>query len=141
MEDYLQELFNENLENEEYFYTITDYVLEKESEYGLEGLNELEQKVFLLIRFLMEINNGGFDHYYLETNGIYAKPTLEFLDSMNETSFAKLLDESISIFKAVIPDDKKINMYQELDDKFYHLSPNNYDILYEKFVHFLRLTL
>ncbi|MDF2544502.1 MAG: hypothetical protein K0S47_4220 [Herbinix sp.] len=81
----------------------------------------------------MEVNNGGFDQYYLNTDGVYAKDTLDFLDLMGENNFSKLLNESISIFKAVIPDDRKMEEFERLDHKFYEFGSDCYDDLFEKF--------
>lgn len=138
MENKINELLEEGQETEEIFYTITDEALDIEIEHGYEELSAVDKKAFLIGKFLMEVNNGGFDQYFLNTQGKYGRETVELLDAMGEKKFVKLLEEAISIHKAVIPDDQKIKEFEEIDDKFYYLSTAEYDDLYDKFVNYLK---
>jgi hypothetical protein len=134
----LREVINESRNNEEIFYTVTDAAMEKEIENGYEDLNELEKKSYMVGKYLQEVNNGGFDQYFYNTNGVYARETVDFLESINETSLSRILDEAISIWKAVIADDQKEEEFDKLDNKVYNLSSQDYDILYVKYVNYLQ---
>lgn len=136
MKKWLQDVIQDSKTNEEIFYTITDHSLDKETDLGFDDLNEIEQKSFLLGKLLLEINNGGFDQYFLNTKGIFANSTLNFLDILGEENFSKLLNAAISIFRAVIPDNTKIEEFDKLDHQFYDYS-EEYDILYDKYAHYI----
>lgn len=138
MNNKLKEMFEEGQEIEDIFYALTDEAMDSMLEQGYEELGVLEKKAFLIGKYLGEVNNGGFDQYFLNTQGRYARETVELLDSMGEKNFAKLMDEAISIYKAVIPDDVKMDKFNELDDKFYCLSTQDYENLYHKLVDYLK---
>jgi hypothetical protein len=138
MNNYLQEVLDEFQENEEIFYSITDYAMDKEIENGFNDLNDIEKKSFMVGKFFMEVNNGGFDQYFVNTEGVYAKATLDFLDYIGEKCFSKLLEEAISIFKAVISDDRKTDEFDKMDNKFYYLNTVEFETLYEKYVNYLK---
>lgn len=138
MQEDLIELLIENGKSEDIFYSVTDYVMEKEIENSFEDLDDVEKKAYIVGKYIMEVNNGGYDQYFFNTDGEYAKATVEFLDQIGERNFSKLLDESISIFKAVIPDDRKEEEFELMDQKFYHVDIEAYEELYDKFEAFLQ---
>jgi len=69
----LKELIDENMEDDEIFYAVTEDAMEQEMEIGYDDLSDLEKNSYLIGKYLMEINNGGFDQYFLNTEGRYAK--------------------------------------------------------------------
>jgi hypothetical protein len=111
--------------------------LDNETGLGYDDLSDIEQKSFLVGKLLLEVNNGGFDQYFLNTKGIYASLTLDFLDMIGEENFSKLLNSAISIFKAVISDDRKVDEFDRLDNQLYNFS-GEYDILYDKYVDYIK---
>lgn len=137
MSDNIQELIAESINKEEIFYTVTDLAMEKEIDNGFEDLTPIEKNSFMVGKLLQELNNGGFDQYFLNTEGKYANDTVYFLESIGENSISRILDEGNSIFKAIIPDDYKMEEFEKLDIKVYNLSSLDYDILYEKYVKYL----
>jgi hypothetical protein len=138
MKEYLLDDLNEIVEKEELFYSVTDHAMEKEIENGFDDLEEIEKNAFMIGKLFMEINNGGFDQYFVNTDGQYARATVDFLDNIGEECFSKLLEEAISSHKAVIPDDQKMEEFDKIDKKFYYLKTDDFELLYEKFAHYLR---
>lgn len=134
----INEMLEEGQVTEEIFYTLTDEALDNEIEHGYEELSPIDKKAFLIGKLLMEVNNGGFDQYFLNTQGKYGRDTVELLDAIGEKNFVKLLEEVISIHKAVIPDDQKLEEFEEIDDKFYSLSTEDYENLYDKFINYMK---
>jgi hypothetical protein len=137
MKNWLQDVIQESNTNEEIFYTVTDHSMDNETSLGYDDLNDIEQKSFLIGKFLLEVNNGGFDQYFLNTKGIYASLTLDFLDMIEEENFSKLLNSAISIFKAVISDDRKAEEFDRIDNQLYNFS-GEYDMLYDKYVNYIK---
>lgn len=138
MNNYLKMILNENEENEELFYKATDYALEKEIEEGFDKLDENERYLFMVGKILMEVNNGGFDQYFLNTEGIYARDTLQFLNLIYEINFLKLLNKAVNIFESDKTDDEKYDEFDELDDEFYELNGTVYEDLYKKCICYVR---
>jgi hypothetical protein len=138
MQEYLQDALNEIVEKEELFYSVTDHAMEKEIESGFDDLEDIEKNAYMVGKLFMEINNGGFDQYFVNTDGRYARATLNFLDNIGEKCFSKLLEEAISIDKAVIPHDQKMEEFDKIDKKFYYLNTADFELIYEKFADYLK---
>ena len=134
----IKEILEGNWENEDVFFELTNYVMDKGIEEGFDSLNENEKYLFMVLKMLMEVNNGGFHQYFLNTDGVYSKDTLHFLNLIKETNFSNLLNKSINIFEMKITDDEKIHNLNELDSEFYEFDENKYKSLYEKCVDYLK---
>ena len=131
-------MLNDDCENEELFHKISDYALEKESGEGFDKLDENEKSLFMVGKLLMEVNNGGFDQYFLNTEGIYAKDTLHFLKLISEIEFSSLLNKAVNIFESNKTDDEKYDEFNDIDDEFYEFDSTLYDSLYDKCISYIR---
>jgi hypothetical protein len=138
MDNNIKIMLNEDCDSEELFYKISDYALEKEIEESYDELEENEKNLFMVGKILMEVNNGGFDQYFLNTEGIYARDTLHFFDLIGETDFSKLLSEAINIFESDKTDDEKYDDFNELDDDFYEFESTAYKNLYDRCISYIR---
>jgi hypothetical protein len=138
MINYANIVLNENEKNETIFYKATDYVLEKELEAGFDELDEIEKYLFMVGKILMEVNNGGFDQYFFNTDGIYARETLQFLNLIDEIKISNLLFKAISIFDTDKSDDEKYDEFNGLDKEFYELSSTDYEDFYNKCICYIR---
>ena len=107
------------------------YFVAKLCQWGthLEELTE-QQKNFYFNRCLeIEVNNGGFWQYFINSSGRYAHQTVETLKLIGADNFAKILREAIDEFpnKTVPQDDeerqeivdKNYGAWNKLDYKFY----------------------
>ena len=134
----IKEILEGNLESEDIFFELTNYVMDKGIEEGVDSLSEDEKYLFMVLKMLMEVNNGGFHQYFLNTDGVYSKDTLHFLNLIKETNFSNLLNKSINIFEMKITDDEKIHNLNELDSEFYEFDEDIYKSLYEKCVDYIK---
>jgi hypothetical protein len=138
MDNNIKIMINEACDNEELFYKVSDYALEKEIEEGYDKLDENEKNLFMVGKILMEVNNGGFDQFFLNTEGIYARDTLHFLNLIGEMKFSKLLSEAVNIFESDKTDDEKYDDFNKLDDNFYEFESTAYENLYDKCISNIR---
>jgi hypothetical protein len=138
MINYANIVLNENEKNETIFYKATDYVLEKELEAGFDELDEIEKYLFMVGKILMEVNNGGFDQYFFNTDGIYARETLQLLNLIDEIKISNLLFKAVSIFDTDKSDDEKYDEFNGLDKEFYELSSTDYEDFYNKCICYIR---
>ncbi|HOA90767.1 MAG TPA: DUF4375 domain-containing protein [Bacillota bacterium] len=86
----------------------------------------------------MEVNSGRFDQYFLDTDGQYARDTLQFLTLIGEAEFSKLLADAIDIYESDQTDDDKYDVYSELDNSFYQLKSSVYEDLYDRCMSYVR---
>ena len=68
-----------------------------------------------------EVNNGGFDQYFLNTDGAYAKDALEGFRALGNSSYVSLMEQAIAIHQAQKKRDGRNPRYDPLDDLFYKL--------------------
>lgn len=138
MDKKIKAMLDEEWDNEELFYNISDYCIDKEIKDGYEKLDENEKHFFAIGKLLMEVNNGGFDQYFLNTEGEYIRDTLHFLNLIGETEFSKLFSKAVNIFESDKTDDEKDDAFCELDDEFYELESSAYENLYDKCISYIK---
>ena len=138
MDKKIKVMLDEEWDNEELFYKISDYFIDKEIKEGYKKLDENEKYLFAVGKLLMEVNNGGFDQYFLNTEGVYAKDTLHFFYLIGETEFSKLFSRAINIFESDKTDDEKYDAFSVLDDEFYELESSAYENLYDKCISYVK---
>jgi len=66
---------------EDSYLEMSDKIIEKESKNGIEGLSQNERNFYLVDSLLMELNNGGFDQYFLNWTGEHWQETVSILDN------------------------------------------------------------
>lgn len=138
MENDIAAMFNKNYDNEELFYKVTDYVTDKAIEDGIDKLSKIEKNFFMVGKVIMEINNGGFDQYFLNAEGVYVSDTLKFLNQIEEIYFSNLLEKAIAIYESHSSDGEKYDKFSELDSKFYEFDSIAYEELYSKCISYLK---
>jgi hypothetical protein len=134
----IKEILEGNLENADVFFELTNQVMDKGIEEGFDSLSENEKYLFMVLKMLMEVNNGGFHQYFLNTDGVYSKDTLHFLNLIKETNFSNLLNKAINIFEAEVTEDEKNDKFNELDSEFYELNEDKYESLYNRCVDYIK---
>jgi len=107
------------------------------------SLSQNEKNFFYINNLSMEVNNGGFDQFFLNPSGNYTIETLQALELIGENNTAKLLKEAMAEFpRSEIPrnrDDRidileKISQksqekWDKLDKQFYACEHNISDLL------------
>ena len=90
----------------------------------LPTLSKERQSIYYIYLLETEVNNGGFDQYYL--NKFFVNYGDYMFDKKNEalktigaTKFADLVQQADKIYKANKKDfDRRINMFEDLDKEF-----------------------
>lgn len=139
MSKYYKTILNEAYGNEESFYKISDYTLEIGIKDGFEKLDEIEKNFFMIGFLLMEVNNGGFELYFVDGEGErYARHTLNFLYLIDEKNFSNLLNIAVDVFESDKIYDQKLKELNDIDSEFYKLGTTEYNKLYEKYISYLK---
>jgi len=128
------DIIESNLSNKEKFYKIAELLYKKD----IQSLSEAERLIVYVDKYLAEVNNGGFDQYFWNTEGEFADDTLRLLNELNEQDFSRLLKKAIEIFNSEKDEDEKYDEFNELDNEFYKLNVKDYDNLYRLCVENLR---
>jgi hypothetical protein len=116
---------------EEKYLELSDKIQAKESEVGIEGLNNNERQFYLVDSLLMELNNGGFDQYFSNSSGEFWGETLNVLEKLGLTFLAGLGKKANKIYQSNKSEDDKLDKLSELNDEFYELE---YEETYKKLV-------
>lgn len=101
-------------------YHISNALCEK-SNYGEEfsKLNEYE-KVFLVMDKLdMEVNNGGFDQFFHNTEGHYNDILVSSAEAIKAYNIAKICKKALAIYAKYVEEDSVIEELNTCDDAFY----------------------
>lgn len=128
MQKYVTELMKTK-EDLELLLAVGNKINNKYSETGFQELTKSEQVIFCMIELEGEVNNGGFDQFFLNSSGKYKFETLDSLRRIGASYTASLLEEAIKVVELNSPDMKKDDYDEsteiqserlnELDDKFY----------------------
>ncbi|KQL41850.1 hypothetical protein AN960_00875 [Bacillus sp. FJAT-25509] len=115
---------------EDLYLEMSDKIIEKESKNGVEALSENERNFYLIDSLLMELNNGGFDQYFLNWTGEHWQETVSILDNLGISFLSNLVKKASEIYRSDKAEDDILDELNELDNVFYnHL---NYEDTYEK---------
>ncbi|MCR5497505.1 MAG: DMP19 family protein [Paludibacteraceae bacterium] len=101
-------------------YHISNALCEK-SNYGEEfsKLSEYE-KVFLVMDKLdMEVNNGGFDQFFDNTDGHYNDILVPSAEAIKAYGIAKICKKALAIYAKHVEEDSVIEELNPCDDAFY----------------------
>lgn len=115
---------------EDLYLEMSDKILEKESKSGVEALSENERNFYLIDSLLMELNNGGFDQYFLNWTGEHWQETVSILDNLGISFLSNLVKKASEIYRSDKPEDDILDELNELDNEFYNNL--NYEDTYEK---------
>ncbi|WP_176527917.1 DUF4375 domain-containing protein [Bacillus sp. AFS077874] len=115
---------------EDLYLEMFDKIIEKESKNGIEGLSQNERNFYLVDSLLMEVNNGGFDQYFLNWTGEHWQETVSILDNLEISFLSNLVKKANEIYHSDKSEDDILDELNELDNEFYNNL--NYEDTYEK---------
>jgi len=104
--------------------TVFEYVFDKlsaKSDYGfdLSSLNDHE-KVFMSMALLaQEVNNGGFDQFFLNLGDRYNDILVSSAEAIKAFDIAKICEEALAIYAEHAEQEDPIEELNECDDAFY----------------------
>ena len=90
-------------------------------------LNPVERVIYLISEFEAEVNNGGFDQYFINSSGKYASETIECLKKIEAFHTAGLLKEAIETIATAKSEEDLAEIegkLDKLDDRFYKYEDN-----------------
>ena len=105
---------------------------------NLDKLTEEQKNFYFNQNLEREINNGGFNQYFLNSSGDFAHPTVESLKIIGAHKTAELLQQAIDQFPdSTVPSNRKMRLelftqiekkadpvWQELDKMFFAYDDN-----------------
>lgn len=77
---------------------LSDLVYSRDGPAGLEGLRPAEQVVYCINGLEREVNNGGFEQFFLNSPGEYARETEASLRTIGAHHTAALVEQAIGVF-------------------------------------------
>jgi hypothetical protein len=131
MQKYVKELLKTK-EELKLLFAVGDEIDKKYYEAGFKALTESEQGIFCMLGLEREVNNGGFDQFFLNSTGEYKAETLDSLRRIGASYTASLLEEAIKIVEEPNPSGIEEDEYKDiqsdrlddLDKKFYEYKEN-----------------
>lgn len=107
-----------------------------------EDLSKEELNFCLIEELEREVNSGGFNSFFYNDYGNYAKETIIALDEIGSVMFKSILEQAVSVFgkyynaeeisrvdNIIKNEDKYDEIWETLDSKFYEYEENIHDLL------------
>lgn len=134
--NYVEEILENGSSEEDKFYAIADIIAEKEAESSFNSLKVEEKNIYMIDTLLGEINNGGLDEYFFNTNGKYCNDTINVLKMIGQHEFAEILHQAALIYNDENKEEDKFDMLNEFDEKIY--GQVDFDALYKACLQYLK---
>lgn len=101
-------------------YHISNALCEK-SNYGeeLSKLNEYEKVLLVMDKLDMEVNNGGFDQFFHNTEGHYNDILVPSAEAIKAYNIAKICKKALAIYAKHAEEESPIEELNTCDDAFY----------------------
>ncbi|MDF2522827.1 MAG: hypothetical protein K0R31_468 [Clostridiales bacterium] len=133
--NYVEEILEKQGSEEDKFYAIADIIAEKEAETSFTTLKVEEKNVHMIDLLLSEINNGGLDEYFFNTDGKYCQDTINVLKMLSQFELAEILNQASIIYFGDTNEEDKFDMLNEFDEKIY--GQVDFEALYKACLHYL----
>ncbi|MGB7604942.1 MAG: DUF4375 domain-containing protein [Lutisporaceae bacterium] len=134
--NYVEEILENGGAEEDKFYAIADIIAEKEAESTFSSLKVEEKNVYMIDLFLSEVNNGGLDEYFFNTNGKYCNDTINVLKMIGQPEIAEILHQASIIYNGDSNDEDKFDLLNEFDEKIYNQV--DFESLYKSCIQYFR---
>lgn len=134
--NYVEEILENGGAEEDKFYAIADIISEKEAESTFSSLKVEEKNVYMIDLLLSEVNNGGLDEYFFNTNGKYCNDTINVLKMIKQPELAEILHQASIIYNGDSNDEDKFDLLNEFDERIY--SQIDFESLYKSCIQYLR---
>lgn len=111
---------------------VSTRVLNKYIDNGFENLSDNEKNFWYIEVLLQDVNNGGFDQYFSNTECKELDLLLNALSILGDTKYTKLVCLAAEIYCNQIESDSRYEKLNTLDNEFYKFDLFDYVELYEK---------
>ena len=110
----------------ELVFRLYEYIQKKSYNFlKLENLNEVEKNIMILNELEGEVNNGGFDQFFLNTGGKYNDSLLKALTAVNAPETAAICKKALDIISRGLLQDQESNLLdKECDTPYYEKTEN-----------------
>ena len=110
----------------ELVYRLYDYIQKKSYSFlKIENLNEVEKNIMIVNDLDAEVNNGGFDQFFLNSRGAYNESLIKALTAVNAPETAKICAKALDIISRGLLQDQEIELLdKECDTPYYEKSEN-----------------
>ena len=134
--NYVEEILENNGTEEDKFYAIADIIAEKEAENSFTSLRVEEKNIYMIDTLLEEVNNGGLDQYFFNTNGKFSNDTINVLKMIGQFELAEIINQASILYFGDAADEDKFDMLNEFDEKIY--SQVDFESLYKACLQYLK---
>jgi hypothetical protein len=134
--NYVEEILGNKESDEDKFYAIADIIAEKEAEGSFTTLKVEEKNIYMIDTLLGEINNGGLDEYFFNTNGKYCNDTINVLKMIGHPEFAEIINRASIIYNGDDADEDKFDRLNEFDEQIY--GQVDFEALYKSCLQYLK---
>jgi hypothetical protein len=94
---------------------MSNLLFAREQAVGYEGLTPAERVVFCLDSLEREVNNGGFEQYFLNTSGDHCLDAPAALRTLGAPQTSRVVEKAIAVFRAGGPARDQETREQQID--------------------------
>lgn len=134
--NYVEEILESNDSEEDKFYAIADIISKKAAESSFNSLKVEEKNVNMIDTLIDDINNGGLDDYFFNTEGKYCEDTINVLKMLSQFELAEILNQASIIYFGDTNEDDKFDLLNEFDEKIF--GQVDFEVLYKACLHYLK---
>ena len=134
--NYIEEILENQQSEEDKFYAIAEIIAKKEAEFSFNSLKVEEKNINMIDTLIGEINNGGLDEYFFNTEGKYYKDTINVLKMLSQFDLAEILNQSSIIYFGDTNEEDKFDLLSDFDEKIF--GQVDFEALYKACLHYLR---
>ncbi len=115
------------------FNLLSECVFNHYLERGYDSLTDKEKSIRHIDIFLKDVNNGGFDQYFNNTECMQTSVAdlLDILRKFEDDTYAPLVHIGLDIYNGQLDQAEKSSKLDELDKIFYKLDIFQYALLYK----------
>jgi hypothetical protein len=134
--NYVENILENNESEEDKFYAIADIISKKAVESSFNSLKVEEKNINMIDTLIDDINNGGLDDYFFNTEGKYCEDTINVLKMLSQFELAEILHQASIIYFGDTNEDDKFDLLNEFDEKIF--GQVDFEALYKACLHYLK---
>ena len=119
--------------DEELISRLYDYIQKKSYNFlKVENLNEVEKNIIILTDLDGEVNNGGFEQFFLNSRGKYNDSLIKAATAASASDTAGICAKALDIIsRGLLKDQESDLLDKECDNPFYDKSENLFALIAE----------
>ena len=109
-----------NMEDDADFVAALNEHIEQKCRYGekMEALSGAERVFYITQTLEMEVNNGGFDQFFINSSGGFAGETVRAFEQIGALKTSAICKRAIGVFGGAVPSDRneRLRMLEDNDE-------------------------